>query len=81
MSNKNNLQKKLNLNYTWLASQVYKEGPYDIPILHCKDDYIPDFIALYSETGILLFASIKMMMYLMVLMDYVMLFIMIIKLD
>lgn len=52
MSNKNNLQKKLNLNYTWLASQVYKEGPYDIPILHCKDDYIPDFIALYSETGI-----------------------------
>ena len=52
MSNKNNLQKKLNLNYTWLTSQVYKEGPYDIPILQCKDDYVPDFIALYSEIGL-----------------------------
>ena len=52
MSNKNNLRKKLNLNYTWLASQVYKEGPFDIPVLQCKDDYEPDFIALYSETGL-----------------------------
>ncbi len=52
MSNKNNLQKKLNLNYTWLTRQVYKEGPFDMPILYCKDDYEPDFLALYGEIGL-----------------------------
>ena len=49
---KENLIKLLNLNYLYYANKTVSKGSLDIPLIRCNAEILPDFIALYSETGL-----------------------------
>lgn len=46
------LAQKLNLNYLKYTNKTVSCGKEDLPELHCDPDEYPDFLALYSETGL-----------------------------
>ena len=47
-----NLINLLNLNYLHYANKSVSKGSMDIPAICCNAEIFPDFIALYSETGL-----------------------------
>ena len=46
-----NLYNLLNLNYLVLTNKTATTGEYDLPKLYCSTDIIPDYLALYNQTG------------------------------
>jgi len=51
MKYRNDLKKKLNLNYLDLTNKTHKKGNFDLPELLCDLPVKPDFIALYTQPG------------------------------
>ena len=49
MKRKQDLQKKLNLNYLDLTNKTRKVGQFDFPELLCNPPVLPDYIALYTQ--------------------------------
>lgn len=49
MKKRNDLQKRLNLNYLSLTNKTQKTGKYDFPILLCNPTILPNYIALYTQ--------------------------------
>ena len=49
MSKNVDLRKRLNLNYTIFSNQSSKNPNYHFANIYNKDDYIPDFLALYKK--------------------------------
>ena len=45
------LRRLLNLNYLSLTNKTYTIGEYDFPVLYCKTDIVPDYLALYNQPG------------------------------
>lgn len=48
---KKDMRRLLNLNYLSLTNKTYTTGEYDFPVLYCKTDVVPDFLALYNQPG------------------------------
>lgn len=45
------IRRLLNLNYLSLTNKTYTTGEYDFPVLYCKTDLVPDYLALYNQPG------------------------------
>lgn len=52
MKRKQNLKKKLNLNYLTWTNLTHSIGEDDLPELYCNTTIYPDFLALFSEPGL-----------------------------
>lgn len=45
------IRRLLNLNYLSLTNKTYATGEYNFPVLYCKTDLVPDYLALYNQPG------------------------------
>jgi len=45
------IRKLLNLNYLSLLNKTYCTGEFDLPVLYCNPDVLPDYLALYTQPG------------------------------
>ncbi len=52
MKTKETLSKLLNYNFLNYTNLTHSCGEKDLPALYCRTDVYPDFLALYSETGL-----------------------------
>lgn len=52
MKKNNNLIQLLNLNYLMLTNRTVSCGDMDLPAINCNVSVFPDYLALYSETGL-----------------------------
>lgn len=48
---KKDLRRLLNLNYLSYTNKTVSVGDLDIPLLHCRTDIVPDYLALYNQPG------------------------------
>lgn len=48
---KKDLKRLLNLNYLNLTNQTFATGEFDLPVLYCSTDIVPDYLALYNQPG------------------------------
>lgn len=52
MKKKQDIRKKLNLNYLNLTNKTYSSGEDDLPALYCNTTAYPDFLALSGQPGL-----------------------------
>lgn len=48
---KKDLRRLLNLNYLNYTNKTHAVGDYDLPLLYCYTNIIPDYLALYNQPG------------------------------
>ncbi|MBQ4289503.1 MAG: DUF4417 domain-containing protein [Clostridia bacterium] len=48
---KKDIRYLLNLNYLSLTNNTFTTGEYDLPVVYCNTDIVPDYLALYNQPG------------------------------
>lgn len=48
---KKDMKRLLNLNYLDFTNQTFVTGEFDLPVLYCSTDIVPDYLALYNQPG------------------------------